>query len=403
MSEDAAKKRRAPARKFTPIGDHEAVDHARWSYARMRHLAKLVLNGETEEAAKMARVLTGKDKATSHAMVKIEQGEMVLRDGGWVLRFLVESMGEALTNSDAENYITASFRLGVGRDSYARDLYSVTLQREGKLTPHERMMRAEKERDAALAEVAKARADIATLQGELSRAVAEGATLRRAGRAAIGGFAVDNNLINDAISLVWRASHETSLALSVSDSARLEHLVGEMASALRTEPDRVRAITADRDAERAMRKSYEEGITWETSCLGCAKLLTDLRATEERAERAENAVESLEIAALVPARLEEAARALDAVRPKPLSLDEFEALVRAGEKPHRAALLEAIRLARADKRPVAEATIEALDVLRADAARRGIAVDDETDRCATCKRDRDVCVCAPLTPEAPHG
>jgi len=49
----------------------------------------------------------------------------------------------------------------------------------------------------------------------------------------------------------------------------------------------VERLTRDLAAERAMRKSYEEGITWETSCLGCAKLLTDLRATEERAERAE--------------------------------------------------------------------------------------------------------------------
>jgi hypothetical protein len=153
--------KRAPARAFTTLEDHEAVDHARWSYGRMRHLARLVLNGETEEAVKMARALTGKDRATSHATVKIEQGEMVLRDGGWVLRFLVESMGEALTNSGAENYITASFRLGEGRGSYARDLYSVTLQREGKLTPHEARVRAEKERDAALAEVAKLRAKLA--------------------------------------------------------------------------------------------------------------------------------------------------------------------------------------------------------------------------------------------------
>lgn len=155
------KTKRAPARKFTTMDEHEAADHARWSYARMRHLARLVINGETDEAVKMARVLTGKDKGTAHAMVKIEHGEMVLRDGGWVLRFLVENMGEAIVNSGAENYITMSFRLGVGRDSYARDLYSVTLQREGKLTPHEARVRAEKERDAALAEVAKLRAKLA--------------------------------------------------------------------------------------------------------------------------------------------------------------------------------------------------------------------------------------------------
>lgn len=157
------KKQCAPARRFTTLDDHEALDHARWSYARMRHLARLVNSGEFDEAAKMARALTGKDKATAHATLKIEHGEMVMRDSGWLLRFIVENMGDALTNSGAENYLTMSFRLGAGRDS--RDLYSVTLQREGKLTPHEARMLAEKERDAALAEVAKLRAQFAAEKG----------------------------------------------------------------------------------------------------------------------------------------------------------------------------------------------------------------------------------------------
>lgn len=154
-----AKEKRAPARTFTTLADHEAPDHARWSYARMRHLARLVLNGETEEAVKMARALTGKDKATHHTMMRIEHGEMVLRDAGWVLRFIVENMGEALTNSGAENYLTMTFRVGGGRAG--RDVYSVTLQRDGKLTPHEARVRAEKERDAALAEVERLRALLA--------------------------------------------------------------------------------------------------------------------------------------------------------------------------------------------------------------------------------------------------
>lgn len=66
-------------------------------------------------------------------------------------------------------------------------------------------------------------------------------------------------------------------------------------------------------------------------------------------------------------------------RPKPLTLDEFKAIVRKSEKPHRDAILRAIELARTDKRPVAEAFTEALDTLRADAIRRGVAVDDDTD------------------------
>lgn len=99
------------------------------------------------------------------------------------------------------------------------------------------------------------------------------------------GFAADNELINEAI--LYTEIADSTQGLTRAQASRLRHCVGEMARALRTEPDRVRAITADRDAERAMRKSYEEGIAWETSCLGCARLLTGLRAAEERAERAE--------------------------------------------------------------------------------------------------------------------
>lgn len=39
--------------------------------------------------------------------------------------------------------------------------------------------------------------------------------------------------------------------------------------------------------ERAARKSYEEGLAWETSCLHCAATLSSCRAAEERAEAAE--------------------------------------------------------------------------------------------------------------------
>lgn len=56
-------------------------------------------------------------------------------------------------------------------------------------------------------------------------------------------------------------------------------------------------IERDLTAERAMRRSYEEGITWETSCLGCARLLTDLRAAEDRAEKAEAELRAMRPAA----------------------------------------------------------------------------------------------------------
>jgi len=74
---------------------------------------------------------------------------------------------------------------------------------------------------------------------------------------------------------------------------QLERQRHEAATAL----DDAARLTRDLAAERAMRRSYESGITWETSCLGCARLLTDLRATEDRAEKAEAELRAMRPAA----------------------------------------------------------------------------------------------------------
>ncbi len=51
--------------------------------------------------------------------------------------------------------------------------------------------------------------------------------------------------------------------------------------------DELVAVTAERDKERSMRRDYETCITFETSCLECARLFSQLRTIEERAELAE--------------------------------------------------------------------------------------------------------------------
>jgi hypothetical protein len=50
-------------------------------------------------------------------------------------------------------------------------------------------------------------------------------------------------------------------------------------------------VTADRDEEHTIRRDYEASITFETSCLYCARMLSACRTADERAERAEAIIE----------------------------------------------------------------------------------------------------------------
>ena len=57
-------------------------------------------------------------------------------------------------------------------------------------------------------------------------------------------FAVSNDDISRAILLTWRNRDDGGVTLTASERQRLEHIVGKMAGAIRTEPDRVDAATA---------------------------------------------------------------------------------------------------------------------------------------------------------------
>ena len=144
-----------PRRSLTSLADHVVADEARWAYGRLRHLAKLVLAGD-ERAVVMARQVTGAEKATARVRIHVENGELLVRDDGWVLRFLVEELGEAFVNSGAENHLVVDFRVGGA-------MYSVVLQKHGKLTPNDQKHAAQRERDAAQAGNARLRKTVEAL------------------------------------------------------------------------------------------------------------------------------------------------------------------------------------------------------------------------------------------------
>lgn len=75
-----------------------------------------------------------------------------------------------------------------------------------------------------------------------------------------------------------RADHLT--ALLEAQGKELERMRIELAN-----------VTADRDKEHAMRRDYECCITFETTCLNCARMLSTCRTAEEGAERAEAIIE----------------------------------------------------------------------------------------------------------------
>jgi hypothetical protein len=108
---------------------------------------------------------------------------------------------------------------------------------------------------------------------------------------------------------------------SSADAAFLEHARTDV-------PDLLRELRRFIDLfarERGVRRSYEEAITWETSCLSCAPLLTTCRAAEERAERAE-----AELRARPPVQVwtDEHSRALaPTLDPLRLRFDRAETLV----------------------------------------------------------------------------
>ncbi len=63
-------------------------------------------------------------------------------------------------------------------------------------------------------------------------------------------LAMNNDDINDAIILTWSNRSDGGMALSLDErqQLKLERLVGEMARAIRTEPERLDAAVAEREA-----------------------------------------------------------------------------------------------------------------------------------------------------------
>lgn len=61
-------------------------------------------------------------------------------------------------------------------------------------------------------------------------------------------YAVSNDNMNDAIMLTWPTDTGSNLYLNPVRRQQLERIVGEMARAIRTEPERLDAAVAEREA-----------------------------------------------------------------------------------------------------------------------------------------------------------
>ncbi len=88
---------------------------------------------------------------------------------------------------------------------------------------------------------------------------------------------------------LWRALHPDTTEAPPSHEAIIAEVGGIVAEISRLRAENT-ALAAERDAERAARRDYESCITLETSCIGCARLLSACRTAEERAEKAEAAL-----------------------------------------------------------------------------------------------------------------
>ena len=91
------------------------------------------------------------------------------------------------------------------------------------------------------------------------------------------------------IATVFATWFGAETVLSVSATFAKDGLGGIVAEISRLRAENT-ALAAERDAERAARRDYESCITLETSCIGCARLLSACRTAEERAEKAEAAL-----------------------------------------------------------------------------------------------------------------
>jgi hypothetical protein len=134
---------------------------AKWLAVKLRHLARLVRDGDPK-AHDMARDLLAKNgrDITRRARVRLVDGALLWKDAGWMIRFWVEVFAESFVASGAENYLAADFKVA----GEAEPTFAVVLQRCAGLTLDQRRLRAEKERDEALAKLAKAEREIARLK-----------------------------------------------------------------------------------------------------------------------------------------------------------------------------------------------------------------------------------------------
>lgn len=139
------------------IAETYRADQTAFAFARLRHLARLVVAGDPA-ALDVARTLNG-DSPDGQMMLSIERGEVVAR-GGWLGRFWAETFADTFTSSGATNY------LAVTMDARERGKWSVVIQREEGLTPAEKLNAAELQRDKLASRVAVLEDQLAALRAK---------------------------------------------------------------------------------------------------------------------------------------------------------------------------------------------------------------------------------------------
>jgi hypothetical protein len=139
------------------IAETYRADQTAFAFARLRHLARLVVAGDPA-ALDVARTLNG-DSPDAGAMLAIERGEVVMR-GGWLGRFWAETFADSFLSTGATNYLAVTMAtVGHGR-------WSVVIQREDGLTPAEKLHAAELQRDKLASRVAVLEDQLAALRAK---------------------------------------------------------------------------------------------------------------------------------------------------------------------------------------------------------------------------------------------
>ena len=152
---------KAKRRKGRSTAEFYRADQTAFAFARLRFLARLVAAGDPA-ALDVARTINGDESPDAGVMLAIERGEVVMR-GGWIARMWAETFADAFLSSGATNYLATTM------DAGAHGKWSVVIQREGKLSPAEKLAVVEAQRDRLASRVAVLEDQLAEMRAKRGR------------------------------------------------------------------------------------------------------------------------------------------------------------------------------------------------------------------------------------------